>query len=360
MDPQTPAPPETAASTSTRENPDVTNVTNANTPRNDSPSPSRVIQAAGGVLWRHLGSETEELYGLDTPIEVAVVHRPKYDDWSFPKGKLEAGESLPGTAVREIAEETGVQACLGPQLGVFQYQVEGTAKEVTYWLASARQSPAVMAREYIKPAPVEEIDELRWVPLDEVHTLLSYDFDRELARLAKSRLGEGWGASKALILLRHAKAKNPLKWEGADQERPLKKRGKRQAVQLRAILSAFGVARVWASPWKRCRQSVKPFLKAAGIQAIYSEIIGDEGQGRFPQEFRGLLQELSVRCLEAGSTVVCSHEPALATWQRMLGPEFLEQTLVGLRPGEALVLHLLRTPEGAGKIIAVERHLAQG
>ena len=122
------------------------------------------VHAAGGVLWRRAGDA----------VEVAVVHRPKYDDWSLPKGKLDEGETFEEAAVREVEEETGVRAELGPFMGEFRYRDhKDRDKLVRWWAMEAGEGEF---------EPNDEVDELRWVPLDEASGLVSYDFDRELLK----------------------------------------------------------------------------------------------------------------------------------------------------------------------------------
>jgi 8-oxo-dGTP diphosphatase len=115
-----------------------------------------LVRAAGGVVVRDG--------------RVLVVHRPKYDDWSLPKGKLEPGESWEDAALREVEEETGLQAELGAPLGSSHYEVAAGPKEVRWFRMAAPGEP--QAR--------NEVDDVRWVTPDEAVTLLTHDRDREL------------------------------------------------------------------------------------------------------------------------------------------------------------------------------------
>ncbi len=119
---------------------------------------SDLIEAAGGVLVRDG--------------QVALVHRPRYDDWTLPKGKLDPGESFEEAAVREVHEETGIRARLVRELPTTNYEVQGRQKIVRYWLMVVDDDSPFVAN--------DETDELRWVPLDEALQLLTYDRDREL------------------------------------------------------------------------------------------------------------------------------------------------------------------------------------
>ncbi len=125
---------------------------------------SDVVQAAGGVVWRP---------GADGEVEVLVIHRPKYDDWSLPKGKLDAGEDHPTAALREVEEETGLACRLGSPLGLLWYEDRrGRPKEVRYWAMT------VVSGGF---APNREVDELRWVPLARLGQVLSHAHDAEIA-----------------------------------------------------------------------------------------------------------------------------------------------------------------------------------
>ena len=123
----------------------------------------RVVQAAGGVIARH------------TPrgeIQVLLVHRPHREDWTFPKGKLEAGESHEGCALREVEEETGLRCTLGAELPASSYtNGNGRPKVVRYWIMDPGNGRA---------GPRNEVDAIRWVSLADAATLLSYPRDREI------------------------------------------------------------------------------------------------------------------------------------------------------------------------------------
>lgn len=128
-----------------------------------SAASSEVVRAAGGVVWRK---------GADG-IELVLVHRPAYDDWSFPKGKLHDGESELDAAVREVAEETGIRCAVGRDLGTVSYtDGRGRPKTVRYWAMTAPDGRAL--------APTGEVDGACWVPVDDVRSMLTYDHDRGL------------------------------------------------------------------------------------------------------------------------------------------------------------------------------------
>ena len=130
------------------------------------------VKAAGGVVWRRAG---------DT-IAIAIAHRPRYDDWSLPKGKLDAGERWEDCALREVEEETGMRCRLGEELEPTNYQDrKGRDKVVRYWLMEP-----VDDTDFV---PNDEVDQLRWLAPAEAADLLSYPHDKELVASAAERLG---------------------------------------------------------------------------------------------------------------------------------------------------------------------------
>ncbi len=208
-----------------------------------TPGPdAAVVHAAGGVVWRP---------ATGGGVEVAVVHRPRYDDWSLPKGKRHDGETMAAAAVREMAEETGQPVVLGPQLGRSDYQVADGPKMVRYWAARA------LGGEF---APGDEVDELRWVPPEEAARLLDYAHERVvLDRFA------ALPATRRLLLVRHGKAGKRSEWHGDDDLRPLTDAGWRQAAALRVLLPLFGPDRVHSAPASRCVQTVQALADDLGV-----------------------------------------------------------------------------------------------
>jgi 8-oxo-dGTP pyrophosphatase MutT (NUDIX family) len=138
-----------------------------------SPGP---VRAGGGVVWKR---------GDDGRPVVILVHRPKYDDWSLPKGKLHEGEDEAAAAIREVEEETGLRCRLGPELPSSSYQDRfGRDKTVRYWA----MTPIVGGQDDRSSTfvPNDEVDEVRWLPVDDAADLLSYDRDREVLRSLKA------------------------------------------------------------------------------------------------------------------------------------------------------------------------------
>ena len=134
-----------------------------------------LVRAAGGVVWRT---------GADGRIEVLLVHRDRYDDWTFPKGKLDPGETWEQAAVREVFEETGVVPVLGAELAATDYRdAAGRPKRVRYWSMLVAESVGFEAN--------AEITALRWCPVDEVAGLLTYERDRPVLESFTTRSSEG-------------------------------------------------------------------------------------------------------------------------------------------------------------------------
>ena len=131
-----------------------------------------LIQAAGAVLWRK--SDISQL-------EIAVIHRPRYDDWSLPKGKVEPGETHLACAAREVMEETGFEPVLGPEIGTAKYLAEGTPKEVRYWSAHA-------IGESHGPRDNHEVDQVIWLSVSDAKKKVSVDDDREMLQSLKEGL----------------------------------------------------------------------------------------------------------------------------------------------------------------------------
>lgn len=218
-----------------------------------------LIRAAGGVVWRP---------GPDGRAEVCLVHRPRGDDWSLPKGKLTAGEHPLLGAVREVAEETGVQAVPQLRLPRIRYRVrDGTPKVVDYWAMRAQVETPFQ--------PGSEVDRVAWLPVRQAAARASYRHDRMLLRR--------WAALPAVtavvLLTRHAHAvKRPESkggWPGPDPSRPLSRRGAAEAAALCHVLAAFAPIRVVSASPRRCVQTMAP-LAAARDLAVEVESVFDE------------------------------------------------------------------------------------
>lgn len=206
-----------------------------------------LVRAAGGILMRA---------GPGGP-EVVLVHRPAYDDWSFPKGKLEAGEDERAAALREVEEETGLRAEPVEDLGAVTYvDGRGRPKVVRYW--------RMEVPERTEPAAANEVDIARWVPLQEAADVLTYAHDRRLLRRV---VGESTAATTVpTYVVRHVKAGDRQAFSAPDELRGITKRGRRQAKRLVALFEGRPLERLFSSPYLRCIQTFEPLAEARGLE----------------------------------------------------------------------------------------------
>ncbi|GAA0534251.1 NUDIX hydrolase [Saccharopolyspora subtropica] len=243
------------------------------------------VRAAGAVLWRA---------GTDGP-EIAVVHRPRYDDWSLPKGKLDNGELPAHAAVREVAEETGFSCVLSRWLGRVDYRVPrpggGSAPKVVDYFAARADGGSF--------TPNDEVDELRWLDPAAARTLLTYPHDADLLD-AFLRLPV---ESATVLLVRHAKAGKRSDWDGDDALRPLTEAGRRQRDALRSLLLLFGPRRIYSAPRVRCEQTVDRIAADLGIGITAEPLFSEEGYRTDPD---GAVRRLLRVAAGPGTALVCS------------------------------------------------------
>jgi 8-oxo-dGTP pyrophosphatase MutT (NUDIX family) len=252
--------------------------------------PTEPVLAAGGAVWRT---------AADGSLETAVVHRPKYDDWSLPKGKLDPGEHALHAAVREVGEETGSTVVVGRRSLRTQYAVEDDEKQVDYWLQQA------VGGEF---EPNSEVDELRWLSLPDAAELVSHDHDRAvLADLARDDVPR----APTLLLVRHGSAGNRSDWDGPDELRPLDDKGRRQAARLAESLSLFAPTAVLSAERTRCRQTVQPLAERLGLDVMPCRELGEEEFHADPQAGLAVVERLLEPRNRPGVTVVCSQGGAI-------------------------------------------------
>ena len=264
--------------------------------------------------------------------QVLLVHRPKYDDWSFPKGKLDEGEHVTAAGVREVAEETGLDVRLGPPLRAQRYAAGNRMKTVHYWMGRVIGDDDVSQYQ-----ANDEIDEVAWVPFDDAMSLLTYPYDRETLResmLVRKK-------TRAFVILRHGQARSRKSWRKNDRLRPLVRTGTLQAQRTVPVLAAYDVSMVATSSSTRCVQSVAPYVDVTGVKPRAFDGLSEEDAT--DESVREIVHELLDH--KAG-VVLCTHRPVLPAVFDALGV-----TEAKLEPGSMFVVH-----QRSGKVVATERH----
>ncbi len=303
--------------------------------------------AAGVLCWRRARD------GL----EVLLVHRPRYDDWSWPKGKTRSAELLPVTAVREAAEETGHVVRLGRPLGQVRYLLEGgRPKEVTYWAAvpTGVDAPENATPENATP----EVDGLAWLPVAEARAVLTRAADAAPLDVLEKHAAAGELDTVPLLVVRHGTSRPRDSWAHVDADRPLVSAGRRQARALVPLLACWCPERIVSSPWRRCMETVAPFAQDASLRVVTKEFLSEVGAARSPKRTRRQVQRLLDRGQPA---LLCTHRPVLGevfTVLRDAAPSDVAAEVPRkdpfLAPGEVLVAHALATEPA--QVVAVERH----
>jgi phosphohistidine phosphatase SixA/8-oxo-dGTP pyrophosphatase MutT (NUDIX family) len=250
-------------------------------PRESRPA----VRAAGGVVW-HIAKGK---------VEVALVHRPRYDDWSLPKGKLEPGEHELAAAVREVGEELGSRVVVSRRLGRIAYLTTAGRKTVAYW---------VMRHLDGEFTPGPEVDRVQWVRPRAAGAELTYDVDRQvMSDFAAVPLPDS-----VIVLVRHARAGKRSEWSGNDLERPLDASGRAQAERLVDLLSMFGPDRIVSAEPVRCVQTMQPLADHLGLTLHIDPVFGDIAYATAPEPAEDALMALA----KPGKvTVVCSQGGAI-------------------------------------------------
>jgi len=302
------------------------------------------VFAAGALCWRE----------VDGQLLIAIIHRKRYGDWSWPKGKVDAGESLPQAAVREIREETGYKVKLGVHLGKQNYMLQnGAAKEVHYWAAKVTEK--ALAKSTFKPD--EEVEKVEWKTPAELEQLLTYEQDKEFLVKIVDLHTSNMLQTRPFILLRHAKATPRNEWPKDEANRPLLPFGEEQAKALVPILSAYGIRKVVSSPWSRCANTVMPYVRKKGLKLIERGQLTEFGNANGPQRTAKTVEKL----IATGSAaVLCSHRPALPTILETISrnatpaQELLIHEAHALEPGQMLVVHLTKGEGSKRRIVGLE------
>ena len=285
------------------------------------------ILAAGAVLWRR---------DQDGVLMVALIHRPRYDDWSIPKGKVDPGESHISCAQREILEETGFTSTFGPELGVVVYDVEGVPKVVRYWSAQAR-SEAVG-----KPNP-EEVDEVEWLTPSAARARLTLDDDRAIL----DYFLDFGPDTTPLVLLRHAKAVKRGDWDGDDGDRPLDNFGQVQAKRLLQNFLPYAIAEIYSSDAIRCLETVTSMAQVLNVQITISPELSEY---RFATHPESAFEYAQLLLHSNQPAVICSHNPILPKLlKKLIGKKNFKELDGKLNPGDSWILH-----RRDGEIIAID------
>jgi len=292
--------------------------------------PGRPILAGGAVVTRE-----HSLRGT----EVVIVHRKRYDDWTLPKGKVEAGESVPVCAVREVHEETGVTIRLGVPLDSITYEAGNAGlKKVDYWGGVVLDS--------VRRPPDAEVDVVSWLPVRAALSRLTYSHDHFLVQQYLEQ-----PPTTPLIILRHAKAMDRKDWSRKDSARPINTRGRRQARMLVPMLDAYGVTKLVSSTSTRCVATVLPYAQEHELPIETHSLLSEEEGENNPKAVGRLLRKVRAATLKTGEpTAVCVHRPVLPHILDAL--DIAPATLV---TGELLVAHLT----SKGTVHALERHRPQ-
>ena len=275
-----------------------------------------IVYAAGGVLWRL----------VEGKLRILLIHRTQYRDVTLPKGKVDPGETLAETAVREIHEETGIRVSLGVPVGVSTYHMPSKRNKVVHYWAAEATDAAIKASSFV---PNKEIAALEWVSAKKARAKLSYPVDVEILDKFLEIRDKDVLRTFPIIALRHAKAVPADEWDGSDASRPLAPRGRKQANALVGPLLAFGARRIVSSPAVRCAKTGGP-LSGARVRSRKPAVLCSHGPV-LPE----IIQELAM----ATGSLMGSH----------LG------NASGLSPGGFSVVHLSTDNPGSG-IVAIETH----
>lgn len=285
-----------------------------------------MIRAAGALLWRE--SSAGE-------IEVALVHRPRYGDWSLPKGKIDENETALACAYREVFEETGIKTRFTRQLGAVEYEDNGAQKRVKYWVAQALGASDFVAN--------DEVDQLRWLKPSDSIELATHQSDKEMIE----RFLEIEGPTDTLIILRHTKALERGDWDGDDSLRTLNESGFAQAKSLIEHLAPFAIDEIYTSDFTRCVQTVSPLGESRGL--VVSKV-PSLNEATFESDPERSISFANALKQDERNILICSHNPVIPTMLRgILNTKLKNKDLIKLEPGDAWLVHRVK-----GEIVALD------
>ena len=306
----------------------------------------KAVYAAGAVVWRI----------VEGKLRILLIHRTKYRDITLPKGKVDPGEMLAETAVREVHEETGIRVSLGVPVGVSRYHLASQKQKVVHYWAAEATDDAIRASTFV---PNREIAALEWVSVKKARSRLSYPVDLEILDFFSHLVDDGVLRTFPVIALRHAKAMSRSDWDLSDADRPLTDRGRKQAKSIVGPLRAFGVRKIVTSDAVRCIETVTPLAKALDRKPVKTEKISQDAWEDGVADLRSVVG----RRVRAGKpAVLCSHGPVLPALlsEIALATGTVHGSYLGsaadLEPAAFSVVHLSATNPGSG-IIAIETHI---
>lgn len=305
----------------------------------------KAVYAAGAVVWRL----------VDGKLRVLLIHRTKYRDVTLPKGKVDPGEMLAETAVREVQEETGIRVSLGVPVGVSRYHLASKKQKVVHYWAAEATDDAIRESTFV---PNREIAAIEWVSVKRARARLSYPVDLEILDFFTNLVDDGVLRTFPVIALRHGKAVSRSDWDGADAARPLADRGRKQAKSIVGPLRAFGVRKIVTSDAVRCVQTVAPLARALDRKPTLTDKIS---QDAWDDDVADLRAVVGRRIRSGKPAVLCSHGPVLpgilseiALATATIQGSYLSSA-ADLEPGAFSVVHVSATNPGSG-IIAIETH----
>lgn len=368
---------------------------------------TQYVEAAGGIIYRKRNSTNSSNEGEEAKIggnaikpsdddfELCLVYRPKYDDWSWPKGKNEPKESHRHTAVREVGEETGYSVTLGPHIAKIEYPLEREGKKQTsksgntsrnsqpevikrihYWMMRLIDKPSAAKRlpafGPIKPAKPTEIGNVLWLTPSQARKKLTHDSDREVLDAFLEKLHAGQGEYSTLLLVRHGKAESRKTWQGSEATRPITPLGAAASYALGRELACYAPNKIISSPWKRCVETVAAFSHDSSLPIEQVAELTEDHHENQPKstlsvlinEIQNLEQNEQNANTVKNATVMCLHRPVIGTFfdylREITKPRAHKRILSQKSPytptGSAIVLHIISTPKGA-RIIDIEKVL---
>ncbi|GAA4350623.1 NUDIX hydrolase [Microbacterium rhizosphaerae] len=303
------------------------------------------VYAAGGVVWRR----------VDGKLMILVIHRTAYADVTLPKGKVDPGETLAETAVREILEETGIRVALGIPVGVSRYRMPSKRQKIVHYWAAEATDDAIRSSVFV---PNKEIAALEWVTPKRARGYLSYPVDVEILENFLKFVGDGVLETFPVVVLRHSRSVPREGWKQADMLRPLSARGARQAKSVAGPLQAFGVRKIISSDAVRCVTTVTPLAAATGRRIERTPLLGQDAWEKGEADVRAVIGK---RVRKRTPAVLCSHGPVLPDIlsEIALATGTLRGSYLGsasaLEMGAFSVVHLSATNPGSG-IVAIETH----